>query len=170
MKKIIAITILVLWLGAIFYSSSMDANSSGEKSGQMIEVGLKYVTEKTNSFGWTDIQEDEFPELIEELQRPFRKSAHAIVFGSLALLMMVLFTKSKLNMFFRALVTTILCLIYAITDEYHQLHVPGRTGQWSDVVIDMYGVAIGISIYLIFYGLVKLIKKNQKPNEPKIES
>src|SRR5688572_9589488 len=34
-----------------------------------------------------------------------------------------------------------LSLAYAISDEYHQTFVEGRTGTWEDVVIDSLGIA-----------------------------
>ena len=37
------------------------------------------------------------------------------------------------------------CFLYACTDEYHQLFVSGRAGQFSDVLIDMAGVVFGLT-------------------------
>ena len=33
---------------------------------------------------------------------------------------------------------------YAATDEFHQLFVPGRSGQISDVILDSAGAALGV--------------------------
>ncbi|MFH1726551.1 MAG: VanZ family protein [Elusimicrobiota bacterium] len=33
------------------------------------------------------------------------------------------------------------CVLYAVTDEWHQSFVPGRLGRWSDVLIDALGAA-----------------------------
>ena len=38
-------------------------------------------------------------------------------------------------------------LVYAASDEIHQLYVPGRAGQFRDVLIDSAGVLLGICIY-----------------------
>ena len=35
---------------------------------------------------------------------------------------------------------------YAATDEFHQLFVPGRSGQVSDVILDSAGAATGVLI------------------------
>lgn len=40
-----------------------------------------------------------------------------------------------------------LCFLYAITDEIHQLFIPGRSGQITDVLIDTAGAAAGIGIF-----------------------
>ena len=36
-------------------------------------------------------------------------------------------------------------MLYAISDEVHQLFVPGRGGQVKDIVIDSAGAIVGIS-------------------------
>jgi VanZ family protein len=38
--------------------------------------------------------------------------------------------------------------VYAATDEFHQLFVPGRTARVTDVMIDAAGAAAGIAIAL----------------------
>ena len=43
---------------------------------------------------------------------------------------------------------------YAVTDEFHQLFVPGRSCQASDVVIDACGVAVGVAIAGLIRGRV----------------
>ena len=41
----------------------------------------------------------------------------------------------------------IICLLYAISDEVHQTLIPGRSGEVSDVILDTIGASIGILIY-----------------------
>ena len=48
-------------------------------------------------------------------------------------------------------------VLYAISDEIHQLFVPGRTGCILDVGIDTLGIITGIIIFMIF---IKILKKN----------
>ena len=40
-----------------------------------------------------------------------------------------------------------LSILYAITDEFHQTFVTGRTGVWTDVVIDGLGAAAGLWLF-----------------------
>lgn len=47
----------------------------------------------------------------------------------------------------RKLYVFILVFIYALTDEFHQSFVPGRTAALMDIIIDNLGSLIGISIY-----------------------
>lgn len=47
------------------------------------------------------------------------------------------------------------CFLYACSDEYHQTFVPGRVGQFTDVLFDMAGVAAGILLAFLIAGLRK---------------
>ena len=47
----------------------------------------------------------------------------------------------------------IISFLYAVSDEIHQIFVPGRAGQVMDVVIDSLGGIIGIAIYASVYSL-----------------
>ena len=46
-------------------------------------------------------------------------------------------------------------ILYACTDEIHQLFVPGRSGMIRDVFIDSIGGIIGISIISIYENIKK---------------
>ena len=50
-------------------------------------------------------------------------------------------------------------LLYAISDEYHQSFIPGRSAQWQDVLIDTTGVFVGVIIILICISIYKLSKE-----------
>ena len=45
--------------------------------------------------------------------------------------------------------------LYACTDEFHQLFVPGRSGQWSDVLLDSLGCAVGVLLCTLVFLLVR---------------
>jgi VanZ family protein len=42
-----------------------------------------------------------------------------------------------------------LSALYAFSDEVHQLFVPGRTFQWSDLALDLGGSLIGVSAFAL---------------------
>lgn len=46
----------------------------------------------------------------------------------------------------RFVLTWALCVLYAVSDEYHQTFVPGRTGDWRDVLSDAAGTAAGLAL------------------------
>jgi VanZ family protein len=57
---------------------------------------------------------------------------------------------------YRSIVLALLiCVLYAISDEVHQLFVPGRGGQVKDIIIDSAGATVGIGVYLLISRVVK---------------
>ena len=42
----------------------------------------------------------------------------------------------------------IVCVLYAISDEVHQMFVPGRGPGIKDVLIDSAGATVGIGVYM----------------------
>ncbi|MCI6265943.1 MAG: VanZ family protein [Erysipelotrichaceae bacterium] len=76
-----------------------------------------------------------------------RKCAHVSDFFILGILVINLI--SKYNVKYSYLISFIICVLYASSDEFHQLFVPGRSGQVTDVLIDLIGVVLGLSIYCL---------------------
>ena len=52
--------------------------------------------------------------------------------------------------------------IYACTDEFHQLLIEGRSGQWSDVLVDGSGVLLGVLIAAL---LIRRINRRNAETE-----
>ena len=51
-----------------------------------------------------------------------------------------------------------ICAVLAAVDEFHQYFVPGRSGKWQDVCIDVLGGAC----FFLFLALVRWIKNRKK--------
>ncbi|MFA5126932.1 MAG: VanZ family protein [Patescibacteria group bacterium] len=84
-----------------------------------------------------------------------RKLAHLTVFAILAFLLAASFTKkSKPYLLFVILAA----IMYAFTDELHQLSVPGRVGSIRDIFIDSFGVGLGIYFFERLH-LFKIFRK-----------
>ena len=45
----------------------------------------------------------------------------------------------------RALATVLFCILYGVSDEFHQSFVPGRTPDVRDLVADGAGAALGVA-------------------------
>lgn len=71
------------------------------------------------------------------------KSFHLIEYGILLILLFFGFKRFKYSI--------ITAYLYAISDELHQLFVPGREGRIRDTFIDLLGIMIGIVILKIVY-------------------
>lgn len=58
----------------------------------------------------------------------------------------------------RILISLILGVLYATSDEIHQLFSPGRSAQITDVYIDTLGILVGIFVILLFIKIFEKIK------------
>lgn len=84
-------------------------------------------------------------ENIELLSFIIRKLAHYTEYLILGFLVINMFTKNNINNLY--LISIILCIIYATSDEIHQIFVPGRACQLRDILIDSIGSITGIYLY-----------------------
>ena len=153
MKKTIFAVLLVLWMGFIFSMSCENAEESSNTSGQTIKVVLSTVPEFEKQ------PEEVKVNIIEELQFIVRKSAHFIGYMILGILASGLILQYE-NINKKYPLAFLICVIYAISDEIHQLFVPGRAGQVRDVLIDSAGSFLGIILVMAFVKI--LIKFNKK--------
>lgn len=94
--------------------------------------------------------------------RLMRKSAHFIAYLILGFLVShAMKNEASTGSFWkRRGASLLLCVAYAISDEVHQIFVPGRGPLLKDVLIDASGAALGIILYL---GASKLwlLRKNK---------
>ena len=82
--------------------------------------------------------------------RLMRKSAHFISYLILGFLVSHAMKNETSAAFIwkRRGASLLLCVVYAISDEFHQLFVPGRGPLLKDVLIDASGAALGILLYI----------------------
>lgn len=157
--------ILTLFImGLIFFYSSQGAASSSEASD-----GISYFLSKLFIKGFLDLSPEEQEIRIRALVPFVRKGAHICIFASLgflSLLTLANFLKEKLkglNLKY-ILSNALFCLVYAISDETHQLFVEGRSGNIKDVFIDFGGSIAGIlvAIFLFYLATKKEKEKGSK--------
>jgi len=88
-------------------------------------------------------------ELVDHLNKPLRKMAHATVYFVLAILILLALDTNS-NTFKRNIfIAIVICFCYSLTDEFHQMFVDGRTGKITDCLIDTAGAAIACFTYWI---------------------
>ncbi len=90
------------------------------------------------------------------------KLAHLLEYLILAILVMSALNWSIRSSVTGAATTVLVSAVYAVSDEIHQLFVPGRNGSPLDVLIDIAGAIIGI---LLFSQLHKLRFRQQYRRE-----
>lgn len=77
-----------------------------------------------------------------------KKSAHMFVYAVLYYLVVKAFGKVTYK---TLLLSFVICVVYAMSDEYHQSFVPGRTAKVTDIGFDSLGMSIA---YLRIRGFV----------------
>lgn len=88
-----------------------------------------------------------------------RKGAHMIEFFILSLLLMNLFFKKYPTKKGVALISSLIALLYAFSDEFHQLFVFGREGKITDVGFDALGIILAVIVFGTFIKVRKKFKK-----------
>lgn len=99
--------------------------------------------------------------LIKKWHTPIRKLAHMAEFGSLASLAFIFLLTWGGKILWRYAASLGFALVYAATDELHQLFRDGRGARLSDVAIDFAGAFIACTLALIVVMLVRRIKKSK---------
>lgn len=154
--RIMTLLLLLLWMAVIFWFSAQDATKSGGLSSSLSEK-LAFLQNRVLHLGWT---KQKIMEISIWLEKPLRKCAHASEYALLGVLCMAHLNTYwipttpetsrgfhwKTTLPFRLLLAEALCVLYAATDEFHQLFVEGRSGQFTDVCIDSAGALLGILI------------------------
>ena len=113
--------------------------------------------ESTETSGWfTALLNFIFPfELTEDFVRTM---AHFSEFACLSFFTNNLFVAYKEKLL--PIIACALSFLYAITDEIHQIFVPGRACQFVDMMVDLAGIVSGMFVFTILYLLTnKLINK-----------
>ena len=168
---IISIIILVisylatlLWMGFIYQMSAQAGPVSNDLSAGITEIIVETI----------EIVAPQADISVQDLHHFVRKYAHFISYLVLGLLTVNSLTLSWLYARKRGtvqwyarwpnwliwLVALGFCILYAISDEIHQLFVPGRGCQVTDMLIDGGGSAIGIGIYALVTIIVN--RKNKR--------
>ena len=152
-KKIILITLILLWMVIIFIFSSQVSDKSSNISGNTIRIILNKLLLTQN------MNEQQINEMVENLQTPMRKIAHFSIYTVGGVLVMVFFSKLNITSKKKIIYSLVFCAIYAVLDELHQYFVPGRSCEIRDVLIDSTGSLLGI---LVSYYIIKIFQKKQK--------
>lgn len=142
---------------AIFCFSAENADKSDNTSQSV----TKQVLSGFPSF--RDLPEERQTEIVIKIQFSVRKLAHFSVYTCLGMLMYLSFrfipVKGK-----KPVWSLCACVIYAVSDEFHQYFVPGRSCEVRDVCIDSLGALTGILIIFAVLFLIKSIKRKRTCN------
>lgn len=135
MKKVIYTILLITWMGIIF----MFSNQNGESSKGLSDKIVDFIVDVIN------VKEENKDDVKDTIGLVVRKGAHFTEYFILGLLCFLTLKSYGINN--RLLIISIcFSFIYACTDEFHQLFLDGRCGQFIDVLIDTCGGCCGTLI------------------------
>jgi VanZ family protein len=130
---------LVIWLGVIFVGST--DLMSAQHTSRIIVPFLRWLNPHIS---WA---------AINTIHILIRKLGHVTEYAILAVLLWRALRgcKSfKARIFMLFLLVWAGCVIFAASDEFHQSFLPSRTPSARDVMIDICGASIGVTICWIF--------------------
>ncbi|WP_099190610.1 VanZ family protein [Tepidibacter mesophilus] len=154
-KKLITILsciVAILWMALIFNLSSQVAQESNKLSKGVTKIVIETV-EKVAPKADFDIKK--FNHIV-------RKNAHFFAYLALGIFVINAIRRRKIYGYKSIGLAILICVLYAISDEVHQMFVPGRGPQIKDVWIDSAGACVGILVYLGFSRIKKKVMKVTK--------
>ena len=145
-------TVSIMYL--IFHLSDQSASQSSAVSGGFIEKILTLLPFLKKG--------EEISIVVESLQHIVRSLAHLTIFFALGSSVSAFICTYEVGAFVRFLISQIFCICYAVADEYHQIYVPGRSFQLSDILVDVLGSALGIVLVLLIAFIVNKLTNRRK--------
>ncbi|MBR3280633.1 MAG: VanZ family protein [Clostridia bacterium] len=162
-KRIIVLILVIFWLGLIFsYSGTVESLSAYQ---------TKALFEKTVTFGIKILRgiglvnrtysQEQIDNFVNNYHLVFRKFCHFTIYFILAVFVSSAIKNFTIRFPLKAIIIVAIgfCFLYSITDEIHQLFVPGRSGNIKDCLIDTLGATLGAHFYYYAHIWFKKIKR-----------
>lgn len=150
--RIAAWAAVVIWMACIFYFSHQPGEESSEHSTVIVQIVSKIVLNEGSPVK---------PVISEaELHMLIRKLAHLSEYALLGALLVNALRYEIKSKILIARTAAIVGFAYAVSDEFHQLFIPGRSGCFQDVLIDSVGLAFGLAAACRW-----LLKEKHTPSE-----
>lgn len=131
---------VIALMAVIFSFSAQPADESSETSSPYVDLYMRLFHPEADSLS----PEEQF-ELRESANFIVRKTAHFSIYTLLGLLSAAAVTATFSCSGFRRLWLPILIgALFAVSDEFHQSFVPGRSCELRDVAVDSAGVLLGV--------------------------
>ena len=165
----------LFWMVFIFMMSSAGKDESNSQSGAVCEFICEHFVE-----GYEEMAPEEQIQIQQKISFPVRKCAHLSEYAVLGALMTLtaaswrregeetMRTGETPGGTVRILPVLAAGFLYAVSDEIHQIFVPGRSGEPRDVLIDTSGVLIGICLVRFHFSLRERRKRKHPRTLPEV--
>lgn len=153
---ILTFSVMVL----IFFFSSENSSESSHTSANVIRFILKVFVPD-----FSGLAAAKQAQMVRSAQHLVRKLAHFSIYTLLGFCVSFVFGKRKF-LTRQTLEALLVGFLYAVSDELHQSHVPGRSCEFRDVMIDTSGTLTGILIsFAVMFVIHRIIGKNKRKAE-----
>lgn len=175
-KRIILGILITIWMITIFLFSSQDGMESESTSdiitnrivNETIENNIE-IEENLDNTNNEDANNSvnvakynyEFEMYKGEVRLVVRKSAHFIIYLVGGFLLFNFFRTYNISLRNQIIYAILGIILYASSDEFHQLFVNGRTARVEDVLLDTLGAIVGILINIIFLKIICKMKNKK---------
>ena len=159
LKRILLLLLIIADMVFIFHNSAQVADVSSSASQSVTQMVAPVIVPNYNK-----LNETEKLQTVASLEAILREAAHLLQFVPMGFALYLLLRSAELPDKLRKLripVTLCFGFLYALSDEVHQLFVPGRSFQFFDIFMDTCGVLVGIIggiILLLIIGKINKIK------------
>ncbi|MDE6656802.1 MAG: VanZ family protein [Anaeroplasmataceae bacterium] len=153
-KRSVFIIIALIWMGVIFYFSHQNGVSSSKMSS-----GITRWVVNTFVPNFSNMTKAEQSVILKDTGFVIRKLAHYAEYGVLGFFLfsaVYVFTDNEKIIF---PIVSILGVLYAVSDEFHQSFIGGRAPTVKDVLIDSIGLLTVLLLIGIFLNIKRLRKK-----------
>ena len=148
----------LVWMCVIFAFSAQTKEESS-----VVSQGFSYrIVNTTGLLLHLHIDEEQLREIANAIEGFVRKGAHMTEYAILAILVYVWLGRWQLSHRRMACTAAVLTMLYACSDEFHQLFVAGRAGRVSDVLVDSAGAVVGLALFLFFKMCINKILDKKK--------
>lgn len=148
------------WMAVIFWFSALPAAESSRQSGSLAHWLAQVIRPQAS--------DTQLTQLAIWLDYPIRKAAHMTEYAILGLLLFFFVRGWLLANWQSYAGAFVLAVCYAVTDEVHQIFVPGRSGQASDVCIDAVGILSGLFVIFLLQK-IKALRKQKASSTIKLK-
>lgn len=163
MKKIIIRTIFMLLLLTTFATIFKFSSQIAEESDDISNGVLRKIIDV---FPYTKELSEEIKIKMVEYGNPIiRKLAHFSIYALVGVWIMAFMSTFDIRLYKKWIISMLVGVLYAASDEFHQSFVPGRGPSIVDVGIDSLGVLTGILAVLIIISIYRALKSDKKIEE-----
>lgn len=151
-KKTTTLLILtILWMAVIFFFSSQPGGESSLVSGTVRKIIVEFI-----EWLFSGHPPGFIGAIILNSDHIVRKTGHVVEYAILGVLVVNLTHGLRIRMYFP--VSALICFLYAASDEFHQVFVPGRGPMVSDVMLDTAGALAGMGLFTAIVLLRRRVK------------